>query len=114
MTANLAPPRSPIRVTGRFDPELSRGLWLVNWLLLIPHLIVLAVLGAVFWVLTVVAFFAILVTGRYPRVIFGFTTGVLRWGWRVAFCSRCRSTWCWPCSSGRAAPWWPASPRRAR
>ena len=57
----------------------------MKWLLLIPHLVVLAVLGAVFWVLTVVAFFAILVTGRYPRVIFGVTTGVLRWGWRVAF-----------------------------
>ncbi|HEY2191521.1 MAG TPA: DUF4389 domain-containing protein [Actinomycetospora sp.] len=85
MTDNPSPPPPPIRVTGRFDPDLSRGLWLVKWLLLIPHLIVLAVLGAAFWVLTVVAFVAILVTGRYPRVIFGFTTGVLRWGWRVAF-----------------------------
>jgi hypothetical protein len=85
MTDTSPPPPSPIRVTGRFDPELSRGLWLVKWLLLIPHLIVLAVLGAAFWVLTVVAFVAILVTGRYPRVIFGFTSGVLRWGWRVAF-----------------------------
>jgi hypothetical protein len=85
MTENPAAPPSPIRVTGRFDPELSRGLWLVKWLLLFPHLIVLAVLGAVFWVLTVVAFFAILVTGRYPRAIFDVNVGVLRWGWRVAF-----------------------------
>jgi hypothetical protein len=51
MTDTSPPPPSSIRVTGRFDPELSRGLWLVTWLLLIPHLIVLAVLGAVFWVL---------------------------------------------------------------
>src|SRR6195952_1375545 len=85
MTDDLAAAPPPIRVTGRFDRELSRGLWLVKWVLLIPHLIVLTVLVAVFPVLTVVAFFAILVTGRYPRVIFGFTTGVLRWGWRVAF-----------------------------
>jgi hypothetical protein len=85
MTEDLASAPPPIRVTGRFDRELSRGLWLVKWVLLIPHLIVLTVLVAVFPVLTVVAFFAILVTGRYPRVIFGFTTGVLRWGWRVAF-----------------------------
>jgi hypothetical protein len=77
MTDTSPPPPSSIRVTGRFDPELSRGLWLVTWLLLIPHLIVLAVLGAVFWVLTVVAFVAIL-DRALSRVIFGVTSGVLR------------------------------------
>jgi Domain of unknown function (DUF4389) len=77
----------PIRIEGEPDPQLSRWLWLVKWLLAIPHYIVLAFLWLTLIVLTVVAFFAILVTGRYPRGIFDFNVGVLRWTWRVAFYS---------------------------
>jgi hypothetical protein len=75
----------PVTLEARLDPELSRGLWLVKWLLAIPHLVVLAVLWAVFVVLTLVAGIAILFTGRYPGSIFDLNVGILRWQWRVTY-----------------------------
>jgi hypothetical protein len=74
-----------VRIEATLEPRLSRWLWLVKWFLAIPHLVVLVFLWIAYIVLSVVAFFAILFTGRYPRSIFDFNVGVMRWGWRVTY-----------------------------
>jgi hypothetical protein len=77
----------PVRLEGDIDPSLSRWQWLIKWILIVPHIVVLAFLWAAFAILTVVAGVAILFTGRYPRSIFEFNVGVMRWTWRVGFYS---------------------------
>jgi hypothetical protein len=77
--------RYPAHLVGEIDPALSRWLWLVKWILAIPHYIILILLWFAFVITTIIAGFAILFTGSYPRSLFQFNVGVLRWNWRVAF-----------------------------
>ena len=77
----------PMAVEGRLDEPLSRWLWLVKWFLLIPHFIVLLFLAIGFFFSVFASFLVVLFTGRYPRGLFNYNVGVMRWGWRVSFYS---------------------------
>jgi hypothetical protein len=75
----------PVSITGELSDPPSRWQWLFKWLLAVPHYIILYFLGIAAAVVTVIAFFAILFTGKYPRSLFDFVAGFWRWTWRVGF-----------------------------
>jgi len=66
-----------------YPDRLNRWLPLIKWLLAIPHYIVLFFLNIASFIVVIVAWFAILITGHYPRALFGFVEGVIRWNIRV-------------------------------
>jgi len=79
--------RHPVVLTAHLDPALSRWRSWVQWFLAISHYVLLAYLWPAFLVVTVITGFSILFIGRYPRPLFDFTSGVLRWSWPVSSCA---------------------------
>jgi hypothetical protein len=73
----------PLTLEVEYREDLSRWMIFVKWLLAIPHVIVLAFLGIAAYVAVVIAFFAVLFTGKYPRGLFDFVVGTARWAVRV-------------------------------
>jgi len=73
----------PLSFQVDYGENLSRWMIFVKWLLVLPHLIILTFLAVAAWVVLIIAWFAILFTGRYPRGMFDFVVGTLRWWIRV-------------------------------
>jgi hypothetical protein len=84
-TSHVPPSGHPLTLKAEKTEPLSPVLWLVKWFLLIPHFLVLPFLLCGFCVSWLLALFAILFTGRYPRGLFDYNVGVMRWCWRVAY-----------------------------
>ena len=81
-TAPVAPMPTagyPVRFDVEYPEQLSRLLIFVKWLLAIPHFLILYVLGALLYIVTIIAFVAILFTQKYPQGLFNFAVGVMRW-----------------------------------
>lgn len=87
MNSNQKATSYPVSVRGELTDPPSRGWWLLKWLLGIPHYVILVFLWAAFIIVSVIAFFSILFTEKYPKKLFKFNAGVLRWTWRVCFYS---------------------------
>lgn len=73
----------PVTFTVDTPSTLSRWLWLFKWLLIIPHMIVLGLLGIVSWFTLLASWVVILITGKRPRGLWDFHFGLLRWSTRV-------------------------------
>lgn len=75
----------PLNIRGDLSSAPGRGLWLIKWFFAIPHFIVLFFLSIASFVVWFIAWWAILFIARYPRGMFNFNVGVMRWMWRVSF-----------------------------
>jgi hypothetical protein len=77
----------PVNIRGELTIPPGNWVWLFKWLLVIPHYFVLWFLTVASGFAWIISLFAILFTGKYPKGLFDFNVGVLRWWWRVGFYS---------------------------
>ena len=77
----------PVDLIGEYDDRVNRFLWLLKWILTIPHVILLALLSIPVVVTLPVSWLAVVILGRYPYLLWGYHTGLMRWSWRVNFYS---------------------------
>jgi hypothetical protein len=75
----------PVELTGEYQERVNRLLWLIKWILVIPHYIVLWFLSIPTILTVPLSWLIIIIMGRYPEFLWGYHTGLLRWGWRVNF-----------------------------
>jgi hypothetical protein len=100
---------NPVTLKGELIGLPSRGLWLVKWFLAIPHYFCIAGLAVAYIVVSIIAFFSIVFTGKYPKSLFDFSLGFMRWTWRVYFYAFALGTDKYPPFSLDPAPEYPAS-----
>lgn len=74
----------PVTFDVEYPERLSRGLIFIKWLLVIPHIFILGIYGALVWFTTFLSWWAILFSGTYPRALFNFAVNFYRWQARVS------------------------------
>ena len=77
----------PVDLTVEYQEEVNRFLWLIKWLLLLPHFIVLWFLSLPTIITTPLSWLAVVILGHYPTLLWEYHSGLLRWGWRVSYYS---------------------------
>ena len=77
----------PVELIVEYSERVNRFLWLIKWILLIPHIVVLWLLSLPIIITTPVSWLAVIILGRYPTILWAYHTGLLRWSWRVNFYS---------------------------
>ena len=75
----------PVELIGEYQERVNRLLWLIKWILTIPHYIVLWFLSIPIILTVPLSWLIIIIMGRYPEFLWGYHTGLLRWSWRVNF-----------------------------
>ena len=77
----------PVDLSGDYEERVNRFLWLIKWILIIPHFIVLWFLSIPIILTVPLSWLLIIIMGRYPQFLWGYHSGLMRWGWRVNFYS---------------------------